>query len=185
MAGTRLDVRHGRETFFRTKGKFNRPKMELEIYRVDKSIKKRVWEIFGKYHYLNTELNSSAIQYVGVLNGEMVCHTGVLQFPMQRGKKRIHRLVVLPDYQGVGIGTAFIRKVAEIVDRKGFEVNLTTTTPALVGALKRDPCWILGRYGRVKNNYTAFEKRYGLEYKHLANAVSSNRVTYSFWYRNR
>lgn len=115
----------------------------------------------------------------------MVCHTGVIQFPMQKGKKRIHRLVVLPDYQGVGIGTAFIRKVAEIVDRKGFEVNLTTTTPALVGALKRDPHWILSRYGRVKNNYTAFEKRYGIEYKHLTNAVSSNRITYSFWYRNR
>nr|DAR26956.1 MAG TPA: NAT, N-acetyltransferase, of N-acetylglutamate synthase [Caudoviricetes sp.] len=29
---------------------------------------------------------------------------------MRKGWKRVHRLVVLPDYQGVGIGTSFIQK---------------------------------------------------------------------------
>lgn len=129
-------------------------------------------------------MNTSAIQYVGVLNGQIVCHTGVLQFPMKKGKKRIHRLVVLPDYQGIGIGTAFIRKVAEIVTREGYEVNLTTTTPALVGALKRDPHWVLGRFGRVETDYSQFN-RYGLQYKHLDQQKSNKRVTYSFWYRDK
>lgn len=79
-------------------------------------------------------MHNAAQQFVGVINGEIVCHTGVIYFPMQKGKKRVHRLVVLPDYQGIGIGTKFIKEVAKIVTAEGFELNLTTTTPSLVGA---------------------------------------------------
>lgn len=134
---------------------------------------------------MNTDLHNAAQQYVGVINGEVVCHTGVIFFPMQKGKKRVHRLVVLPDYQGVGIGTAFIAAVAEIVRAEGFELNLTTTTPALVGALRKSPRWVLTRYGRVKGSLADYQKRYGKEYKHLTKAESTHRVTYSFWYSKR
>lgn len=79
---------------------------------------------------MNADLHNAAQQYVGVLGGKIVCHTGIIYFPMQKGKKRVHRLVVLPEYQGIGIGTSFIRAVAEIVSSEGYELNLTTTTPA-------------------------------------------------------
>ena len=65
------------------------------------------------------------MQYVGVINGEIVCHTGIIQFPMRKGCKRVHRLVVLPDYQGIGIGTAFIKEVAKMITKEGFELNAT------------------------------------------------------------
>jgi GNAT superfamily N-acetyltransferase len=105
---------------------------------------------------------------------------------MKKGKKRVHRLVVLPDYQGVGIGTAFINAVGEIVTGEGYELNLTTTTPALVGALRRSSRWTLARFGRSKNTHKSFEQAYGegrSRAKHLTNAQSNNRVTYSFWYK--
>ena len=177
-----MDIRHGRKAFFYCRGEYNRPEIKLEIYRVDNAIKKQVWEVFRKYHYLNTDLHPAAQQYVGVINGEIVCHTGIIHFPMQKGKKRVHRLVVLPDYQGVGIGTAFIKAVAEIVRAEGFELNLTTTTPALVGALRKSPHWVLARYGRSKNSMDDFN-RYGKGYTHLSRAGSDHRVTYSFWYK--
>lgn len=103
--------------------------------------------------------------------------------PLKKGKKRVHRLVVLPDYQGIGIGTRFIKEVAKIVEKDGFELNLTTTTPALVGALKKDPQWVLARYGRTKVDFMQFQKKYGLESKHFQEATSNRRITYSFWYR--
>ena len=106
---------------------------------------------------------------------------------MKKGKKRVHRLVVLPDYQGIGVGTAFIKEVAKIISARGFELNLTTTTPALVGALKKDPEWILARYGRDKDGMKGF-MRYDedrIKNKHLSNAASKNRVTYSFWYKEQ
>jgi GNAT superfamily N-acetyltransferase len=116
------------------------------------------------------------------MNGEIVAHTGIIHFPMKKGKKRVHRFVVLPDYQGVGIGTAFINAVAEIVTAEGYELNLTTTTPALVGALRRCPCWTLARFGRDKSTMLSYHEKYGLKGKRLANASSKNRITYSFWF---
>lgn len=128
---------------------------------------------------MNTDLHTAAQQYVAVLNNEIVAHTGIIYFPMQKGKKRVHRLVVLPDYQGIGIGTAFIKGVAKIVEKEGFELNLTTTTPALVGALKRDKEWALSRFGRTKGMGWVDAKN---PQKQLAGASSEKRITYSFWH---
>ena len=107
--------------------------------------------------------------------------------PMKKGKKRVHRLVVLPDYQGIGIGTKFIKQIAQIIAAEGFELNLTTTTPALVGALCRDPDWVLARYGRATSSMGNFERTYGssMKSKHLQNSASNQRITYSFWYKQR
>lgn len=133
---------------------------------------------------MNTDLHKGAAQYVGVLNGRLVCHTGVIQFPLRKGKKRVHRLVVLPDYQGIGIGTAFIKAIGDIVESQGFELNLTTTTPSLIYSLLKDKHWILARYGREKSGMNGYQ-RYGQQMAHLKNTVSCNRVTYSFWYKGK
>jgi len=52
--------------------KYKRPEIELEIFRVGNANKKRVWEIFRKYHYLNTSLHPAAEQWVG-LKGITIC----------------------------------------------------------------------------------------------------------------
>lgn len=113
-----------------------------------------------------------------------MCHTGIIHFPLQKGKKRVHRLVVLPDYQGIGIGTKFIKEVAKMISERGYELNLTTTTPALVGALRKDRDWVLARYGRQKESLSRMEKNLNLANKQLKNAESTKRITYSFWYKN-
>ena len=118
-----------------------------------------------------------------MINGELVCHTGVIQFPLRKGKKRVHRLVVLPDYQGIGIGTSFINAVGEIVKNDGFELNLTTTTPSLIYALIKSDNWTLARYGREKSGMNGYQ-RYGKQMSHLKKTVSCNRVTYSFWFKS-
>lgn len=128
-------------------------------------------------------MHTAAEQYIGMINGEIVCHTGIIQFPMKKGKKRVHRLVVLPDYQGIGIGTKFIKEVAKEISSRGYELNLTTTTPALVGALKKDKNWILARYGREKGGMKGFLRYENNKTKHLTKSTSQNRVTYSFWYK--
>ena len=137
--------------------------------------------MFRKYHYLNTDLHQGAEQYVAIWQGRLVAHTGVIQMPMKKGQKRIHRFVVLPDYQGIGIGTAFITEIGKLVTDRGYELNLTTTTPSLVPALCRHHNWVLARYGRVQGTYGY--GRYSDAYKHLPNTMSNNRVTYSFWYK--
>jgi hypothetical protein len=61
------------------------------------------------------------------------------------------------------------------------DVNLTTTTPSLVGALKRDRKWILKRFGRSKNN----NGNKAWKAKGLDKSDSSKRITYSFIYNNK
>ncbi len=106
---------------------------------------------------------------------------------MRKGWKRVHRLVVLPDYQGIGIGVRFINEVSKYYIEKGFNMNLTTTTPALVHALARANEWSLVRKSRVKNTLAKnMVKYYGDEKirkdKGLGN--SENRITYSFNFKN-
>ena len=104
---------------------------------------------------------------------------------MKKGWKRVHRLVVLPDYQGIGIGTKFIKEIAKIYTDKGYILNLTTTTPSLVNALRRSNNWLLIRFGRSKSSYGSFGKKYGSEksVSHLSKVKSDNRITYSFNYK--
>ena len=117
--------------------------------------------------------------YVGMIDGELVSVCSVLQMPMQKGKKRVHRLVVLPDYQGIGVGTKFLTEVAKlVVDEYLCEFLITTSTPALVGALKNNEHWVLARYGRE----IAVKDMTGIPT--LKAIVSSqDRYTYSFWYK--
>lgn len=124
-------------------------------------------------------MHPAAEQWVGIINGDLACHTGIIQFPMRKGWKRVHRLVVLPDYQGIGIGTRFINEVAKHYIESGFNMNLTTTTPALVHALARDKNWALIRAGRTKSTMQKDFKRYGRELGTDA-SKSDNRITYSF-----
>ena len=165
-------------------GSVNRPAINIEIYRVDNGHKAAVWNIFRKYHYLNTDLHPAATQYVGVYDGRLVCHTGIIQMPMKKGRRRVHRLVVLPDYQGCGVGTAFITEVAKIEESNGYEVNLTTTTPAIANALKRRSDWVLVRCGRAENAYKGYNRyKDSNEAAHLVKSASGNRFTYSFWHK--
>ncbi len=98
---------------------------------------------------------------------------------MRKGWKRVHRLVVLPDYQGIGIGTKFINEVTKHYANEGWNINLTTTTPALVHALARDKNWSLVRANRTKNTMQKNFKRYGTKVGTDA-SKSDNRITYSF-----
>lgn len=79
-----------------------------------------MWEVFRKYHYLNTDINIACRQFVGVMDGEIVCHTGVLPMIMKKDAKRLHRSVVLPDYQGIGIGMNFKNAVCDIIRKEGW-----------------------------------------------------------------
>lgn len=117
-----------------------------------------------------------------------MAHTGIIQFPMRKGWKRVHRLVVLPDFQGVGIGVRFIDAVADIVTGDGNDLNLTTTTPALVAALKRSTRWALVRRGVAKlgdlhKRGQKNTKGRSQSLAHLAGASSDRRPTFSFNFR--
>ena len=48
--------------------------------------------------------------------------------------KGIHRLVILPDYQGIGIGTKFLNIVSEYYAQQGFEISIPAPIAAAIGS---------------------------------------------------
>ena len=136
-------------TFRKTDGqKKNRPGVEFEIYRTPN---KGIWKMFCKHHYLSSEHNNAAAVYVAMINDSIAGFLSVLHFPhpIVKNMKKVHRLVILPDYQGLGFGVLFLNQVAKLYS--DFRFSIVTSSPSLVFALKKHSEWRCLRFGRVKS----------------------------------
>ncbi len=133
-------------------GKFSavgvqRPRFQLEIYRTNW----RFWPIFEPHHYLTLPRMICSKCYIGVVDGEPVCH--VAMSSRNKGKEveaRGCRLVVLPEWQGAGIGLRFLNAICDMNlrgDEGGRFPGRPVTTvfhtshPGLSAALRRDRRW--------------------------------------------
>lgn len=59
---------------------------------------------------------------------------------------------MLPDYQGIGLGVAFLNAVAEMY--KDYDFRITTSAKNLIHALNKNNNWRLEDYGRHKTSKT-------------------------------
>ena len=67
----------------------------------------------------------------------------MLPLQARRGRWRISRVVTLPDYQGLGLGTRMMEAVAALYAAAGQRVNITASHPAVLGHCLRSPRWRL------------------------------------------
>lgn len=81
-------------------------------------------------------------------NDKIVGFVGVLHQPHPTNKKlkRISRLVILPDYQGIGLATKFITEIAKYYKNLGYEMSINTSAKNMICALNKNPKWILFNY---------------------------------------
>jgi ABC-type lipoprotein export system ATPase subunit/GNAT superfamily N-acetyltransferase len=154
--------------------KKNRPDVKFEIFQTnDKSI----WKVFAKHHYLNHTHNNAAMVYVATINDEIAAFLSVLHFPHPTVKnmKKVHRLVVLPDYQGVGFGIKFLNFIAKLYIKNKNRFDIVTSSPSLINSLKTNKSWKCIRFGRTKE--------VGRTSTQLRGTTSKNRITASFEYK--
>lgn len=59
----------------------------------------------------------------------------------------ISRLVILPDYQGIGIGYKFLTAVANLYHNNGFDVRIVTSAKNLIYKLHGSKLWKMDRLG--------------------------------------
>lgn len=127
--------------------KKNRPDIKFEIFQTnDKSI----WKVFAKHHYLSHSHNNAAQVYLAFVNDQLAGFISIFHFPHPKVKtfKSVHRLVILPDYQGLGIGIKLLNKVGEIYKNNNWRYIITTSAPSLIFALKKSNLWALKQFGR-------------------------------------
>lgn len=122
---------------------WRRPKFELEILKTDSSY----WRMFEPHHYLKLPLMIAATYFVGFVNGEAVCHIAVSP-RLEVGGMRACRMVVMPEWQGAGVGIRFLNEVCKLqfTEANKFHnrtkaVYFHTSHPALCAALRRDKHW--------------------------------------------
>lgn len=153
--------------------KKNRPDIKLDIYEVETGQKTKLWEVFRRYHYLSHTFNEAAHVYVCTCNGKLAGFTSVLHFPHPSAKKikKGHRSVVLPEFQGVGIGNAFTSYIAKMWKLQGYRYTSVTSNPSMIMARKNSKAWKCVRFGRTSQST-------GI----LKGTASSARITASFEY---
>ena len=105
---------------------------------------------------MNTELSSSSVCY-GLYDSEnIIGFCAVLHQPHSRNAKlkRCSRLVILPDYQGIGLGTKFLNIVAEHYKQLGFDFRIVTSAKNMIHALNKSDKWKLARWSvnKCKSN---------------------------------
>jgi GNAT superfamily N-acetyltransferase len=146
---------------------YKRPRINIEVYRV-----KGFWPLFFRYHYLDRNLHKSATEYVGFYNGKPVAFCAYIFFPNHGFcTRKVHRLVVLPDYQGIGLGIQMLNLTAMIETEAHKWIGITTSLNGFAKSLMKNKTWKLIHAGRIGVN----------RYNKWAGASSSaNRNTYSF-----
>ena len=72
--------------------------------------------MFKEHHYLSGDLSNASRCYVGYWNNNIVAFGAAMTMPngFIKNAWRGHRTVILPDYQGLGIGVRFSDAIAQI-----------------------------------------------------------------------
>lgn len=121
--------------------------MRLDVHVCDGA---RLWPYFAKHHYLTGEYFGH-FALVGLVDDQLAAFASCISFPtgtIKQPCKRAHRAVVLPDYQGLGIGVRITDLLAGMVLRDGYRYFAKTSHPRLgeyrsASALWKSSTWNL------------------------------------------
>lgn len=107
----------------------------------------RAWKVFKGHHYLSADIHKASACYTAFWQDKPVAFTAVLHFPHPRVRnfKREHRTVVLPDYQGVGIGNAMSETIAQHYTQHGYRYISLTSHPSMIWHRQRSALWAATR----------------------------------------
>lgn len=91
----------------------------------------RDWEIFKRHHYLSNSINQVSRCFTASLDSSIIAFIAILPLPhpILKNAYKVHRLVVLPDYQGLGIGMRFTEWIGEKFLSENKRLFFTTSHP--------------------------------------------------------
>lgn len=134
-----------------------RPKIELQVFRC----RHETWNIFKQHHYLTENLNKAAKCFLILWNDKPIGFVGVLPSPSGtiQDQFRVSRLVILPDFQGLGIGIKILNYFGSLYKSINKYLNIKTSNPALFMGMKKNKDWKLTQELDLKQIKTFNENR--------------------------
>lgn len=148
MVTAGLDFRYKQNAKFFYEG----PRSKKQFYV--RECGREEWKKFRRYHYLNSEISSASICFGLYDDDNIIGFIGVLHQPHSVNKKikRVTRLVILPDYQGIGLGTKFLNIIADRYKKQGYDFTIVTSAKNLIHALMKSEKWFMTRYSATKSS---------------------------------
>lgn len=117
-----------------------RPEIELEI----EPCGREVWSVFAPHHYMTGKLAGFCRCWLAWWGDNLVGFASVIPFPHPQvaNARREHRTVVLPDFQGLGIGVRLSDEIARHhVEDLGYRYYSRTAHPRMGAYRERSPNW--------------------------------------------
>lgn len=115
------------------------PQLKIEIYPCDRT----PWPMFRRHHYLSADIQPSAQCFGAWIEDQMVAFAAIRHFPHPRTRniKMGHRLVVLPDYQGLGIGGRIDDWIGQYLWDRKLRYRNVVAHPAMIAYYSKSPRW--------------------------------------------
>ena len=159
-----------------------RPPIKLTIAPVHRS----AWQLFGHHHYLTSALSQVAKCFAAFWENQPVGFDAWMHRMTRKRRAndmREHRIVVLPDYQGLGIGNRLSDFGASVWCGDGRRAFSTTSHPAVIAYRNRSPNWKAHRFGMVAPIGRTGKMRSPRDYGGTTGPTcSAGRVTAGFQY---
>lgn len=116
-----------------------RPGVDVGIYPVDNA----AWRVFAPHHYLSDYHQAAAHCFGAFVDEQCVafCSYRHFQHPTAKNLKLGHRLVVLPDWQGLGLSAVIVEVVADMLYEQGMRFRAIVAHPAMIRVMARSPRW--------------------------------------------
>lgn len=145
-----------------------RPRLTLEI----KQTNTKDWKIFAHHHYLSATILNSAKCFTAYINNKPVAFISYIHFMHAKTKniKMAHRLVVLPDYQGLGIASRLSDWLGQHLYEQGYRYRYVVGHPAMIRMLLTSPRWreTGHKAKKVATSKKALNKKNNLSSRRLA-----------------
>ena len=164
-------------------GQFQDGRLERPCSRYDVvPCSSKAWSIFSDHHYLSSEINKSAHCWLMIKDNEAICgFAASLAFPNRAFNNawKGHRTVILPDFQGMGLGSKLSDTIAQLHLDRGLRYFSKTAHPKLGAYRDRSPLWRpTSKNGISRKDYLSSER----SGKYKNKAVHASRVCFSHEY---
>lgn len=170
---------------FLERGSVRQPNIKLEIM----ACSRHAWIMFKQHHYLSEDIHKGSTCYLACMNGRPVAFIALLALPGRDVKNawREHRVVVLPDFQGMGIGNKFSEHLAQKYIETGRRYFSKTSNPRFGEHRNKSKLW-RGTINNMKDRKSYLKSDgstrgtigYGMSERMIK--IHSERVCYSHEY---
>lgn len=155
-----------------------RPEISLQVSRVEAE----TWDFFKKHHYLTEDVNKSCKFLLFEWCSKPVCIVAIINSPgtNRANAVTISRIVVLPDYQGIGLGQKISDFCGGIMTNNNNRLYIRTVNPALGLYFDKSSKWKgtstnhkdAGGKGREGSKYNERKNRVSYSHEYIGEPIS-------------